>query len=133
MTGSSSFSLSRKRRLLIVGFSMAVLLILMFVSIEPEVQHSIDEVMDDPGAFEGQLHVRGEVMIGSLDTENFSFSITGLTHILHVDYSSTVIPDGFDEGNMIAIKGDLQYLDGYWQLEAHEIQTGCPSKYEASS
>ena len=60
MADSSSFSLSRKRRLLIVGFSMAVLLILMFVSIEPEVQHSIDEVMDDPSVFEGQLHVRGE-------------------------------------------------------------------------
>tara|TARA_Y100001970_G_scaffold273877_1_gene372684 strand:- start:127 stop:465 length:339 start_codon:yes stop_codon:yes gene_type:complete len=112
---------------------MAVLLILMFVSIEPEVQHSIDEVMDDPSTFEGQLHVRGEVMIGSLDTDNYSFMLAGLTHVLFVDYSSTVIPDGFDEGNMIAIKGDLLNTGEYWQLEAHEIQTGCPSKYEASS
>ena len=95
-------------------------------------QSYIDEVMDDPTAYEGELHVRGEVSIGSLETDNFSFSISGVRHVLHVDYSSTVIPDGFDEGNMIAIKGDLLIIDGLWVIEAHEIQTGFPSKYEAS-
>ena len=118
------FPLTRKRRLLIVGCSMSLLLVLMFVSVEPEVQYSIDEVMDDPTAYEGELHIRGEVSIGSLETD--------VRHVLHVDYSSTVIPDGFDEGNMIAIKGDLLIIDGLWVIEAHEIQTGCPSKYEAS-
>ena len=70
------FPLTRKRRLLIVGCSMSLLLVLMFVSVEPEVQYSIDEVMDDPTAYEGELHVRGEVSIGSLETDNFSFSIS---------------------------------------------------------
>ncbi|RAH16718.1 MAG: hypothetical protein CMB58_003305 [Methanobacteriota archaeon] len=132
MARTPRFPLTRKRRLLIVGCSMSLLLVLMFVSVEPEVQYSIDEVMDDPTAYEGELHVRGEVSIGSLETDNFSFSISGVKHVLHVDYSSTVIPDGFDEGNMIAIKGDLLIIDGLWVIEAHEIQTGCPSKYEAS-
>ena len=125
-------SLTRKNRLFIAGFSMALLLILMFVSIEPQVQQSVDEVMDDPSAYEGPLHVRGEVSTGSLDSGNFSFTISGISYALKVDYSSTVIPDGFDEGNMIAIKGDLLNDEGLWLLHAHEIQTGCPSKYEAA-
>ncbi len=125
-------SLTRKNRLLIAGASMALLLILMFVSIEPQVQYSVDEVMDDPSSHEGHLHVRGEVTIDSLDTGNFSFTISGISQVLSVDYSSTVIPDGFDEGNMIAIKGELMNNGDFWILHAHEIQTGCPSKYEAA-
>jgi len=125
-------SLTRKNRLLIAGASMALLLVLMLVSIDPQVQYSVDDVMDDPSSYEGSLHVRGEVSIGSLDTGNFSFTISGISHALSVDYSSTVIPDGFDEGNMIAIKGDLFNNGEFWILHAHEIQTGCPSKYEAA-
>ncbi len=127
----ASVSLTRKNRLLIAGASMALLLVLMFVSIEPQVQYSVDEVMDDPSSYEGSLHVRGEVSIGSLDAENFSFTISGISYTLSVDYSSTVIPDGFNEGNMIAIKGEMINNGGFWILHAHEIQTGCPSKYEA--
>ena len=73
----ASVSLTRKNRLLIAGASMALLLVLMLVSIDPQVQYSVDDVMDDPSSYEGSLHVRGEVSIGSLDTGNFSFTISG--------------------------------------------------------
>jgi cytochrome c-type biogenesis protein CcmE len=41
------------------------------------------------------------------------------------------VPDGFEEGRTIAVKGHLTQDAGEWILSANEIQTGCPSKYEA--
>ena len=41
------------------------------------------------------------------------------------------IPDGFDEGRTIAVRGDLVTQNGIWLIDSFEIQTGCPSKYES--
>ena len=40
------------------------------------------------------------------------------------------VPDGFEEGRMIAVKGNLIQDGEMWIIDAKEIQTGCPSKYE---
>ena len=50
---------------------------------------------------------------------------------IFVDISSVALPDGFAEGYVIAVKGDLLEIDGKWVISANSIQTGCPSKYEA--
>ena len=108
---------------------MAILVTLMFVSVDPETQYYIDEVMDSPEGHEGEVHLRGQVEPGSINSSSTSFLLIGLEHALRIDFSRAAIPDGFDEGNTIAVKGQLVNEEGSWILMAYEIQTGCPSKY----
>tara|TARA_B100000575_G_scaffold72989_2_gene56772 strand:- start:13622 stop:14005 length:384 start_codon:yes stop_codon:yes gene_type:complete len=124
-------ALNRNNRLFVVGGSVLVLFVLMLATVDPETQHYIDKVMDDPESYAGNVHVRGEVLEGSVDSENFSFVLSGEDHQLYVDFSSAAVPDGFSEGKTIAVKGVLSSSSGSWLLEAKEIQTGCPSKYES--
>tara|TARA_B100000965_G_scaffold50592_1_gene37429 strand:+ start:72063 stop:72446 length:384 start_codon:yes stop_codon:yes gene_type:complete len=122
-------ALTRTNRLLAVGGSILVLVVMMMATVDPQTQYFVDEVMDNPNDFEGHIHIRGEIANNSIDSENYTFVLMGIDHELFVDFSGTAVPDGFNEGKTIAVKGLLIYDSGYWILEAKEIQTGCPSKY----
>ena len=114
-----------------VGAIMLGLLGLMFLSVDPQLQYTVDEVMDYPEDHDsGQVHVRGIVQIQSIDNSSSTFILEGIESQIQVSFASIAVPDGFEEGRMIAVKGDLHQEDGVWNLDAHEIQTGCPSKYE---
>ena len=116
-------------RLGLLAVFMGILVTLMFVSVDPQTQYYIDEVMDSPEGHEGDVHLRGQVEPGSINSSSNSFMLIGLEHSLRIDFSRAAIPDGFDEGNTIAVKGQLVVVEGSWILMAYEIQTGCPSKY----
>ena len=120
---------TRASRLGLVAICMVALVALMFISVDPETQYYIDEVMESPESHEGDVHMRGQVELGSVDSSGTSFTLIGQEHSLSIDYSGAAIPDGFDEGLTIAVKGQLVNDDGDWILLATEIQTGCPSKY----
>ncbi|MEC8874091.1 MAG: cytochrome c maturation protein CcmE [Candidatus Thermoplasmatota archaeon] len=126
-------TLSRSNRLLVVGLLFVAILGMAMISIEPEVQYTVDEVLSSPSDFEdGKVFLRGEVSIGSLDSQTTTFELVGVASSLVVDFSGVAIPDGFHEGLTISVRGTLANSDGSWTLLAHEIQTGCPSKYEAA-
>ena len=122
--------------LIVFGTSIAIFA-LMMVTVDPQVQYSVDEVMNDPERFEREnIFIRGIVLPGSLDYDELVFTLQGSTEELIVNFSETPIPDGFDEGRTIAVRGVLKSensSDGalFWVIESFEIQTGCPSKYEA--
>ena len=122
--------------LIVFGTSIAIFA-LMMVTVDPQVQYSVDEVMSDPERFEREkIFIRGIVLPGSMDYDGLVFTLQGSTEELIVDFSETPIPDGFDEGRTIAVRGVLKSensSDGalFWVIESFEIQTGCPSKYEA--
>ena len=124
--------LSRTRRLSIVfGASFAVFA-LMMISVNPEIQYSVDEIMSDPTEFENQdVFVRGVVSSGSLNSEEMIFILEGIDFNIIVDFSETPVPDGFDEGKTIAVRGYFQLIGDSWSIDSNEIQTGCPSKYES--
>tara|TARA_S200000501_G_scaffold101508_1_gene94986 strand:- start:12 stop:395 length:384 start_codon:yes stop_codon:yes gene_type:complete len=122
-------ALTRTNRLLAVGGSIIVLVVMMLATVDPQTQYFVDEVMENPEDFEGQVHIRGEVANNSVDSENYTFLLLGIEYELFVDFSGTAVPDGFNEGKTIAVKGLLMYDSGTWILQAKEIQTGCPSKY----
>jgi|TARA_B100001996_G_scaffold211339_1_gene162209 cytochrome c-type biogenesis protein CcmE len=125
-------ALTRVSRLVVVFGSSLVVLGLMMASVDPEIQYSVDEIMDDPDKFhESQVFVRGVVSTGSLNNEEASFILEGVTGSILVDFSNAPIPDGFDEGRTIAVRGNLGKLSGIWVIDSFEIKTGCPSKYEA--
>ena len=132
-----SVQLTRLSRLLIVFGTSIAIFGLMMVTVDPQVQYSVDEVMSEPERFEGEnIFVRGVVLPGTMDYNELVFTLQGSTETLVVDFNDSPIPDGFDEGRTIAVRGLLQsnyYTDGtmVWVIESFEIQTGCPSKYEA--
>ena len=122
---------SKKTKLLIISLAMVSLLLLMLISVDPEVQYSVDEVMENPNDHENKdLFVRGDVLNNSLISEKKSFILSGINYEIIVDYSAASLPEGFQEGLPVAIKGKLVKIDNNWSLQASEIITGCPSKYE---
>ena len=125
---------TRFRRLVVVSLGLVALISLMLISVDPEVQYTVDEVMESPEDFTSdEIHLRGTVLGGSVDDELKIFILSGNDESaqLFVDISSVALPDGFGEGYMIAVKGDLVNVDGKWTISANSIQTGCPSKYTA--
>ena len=125
-------ALTRISRLSIVfGASLAVLG-LMMASVDPEIQYSVDEIIEEPEKFQGStIFVRGVVSMNSMDNEQMRFILEGVTGEIFVDFTHSPIPDGFDEGRTIAVRGDLITKNGIWRIDSYEIQTGCPSKYES--
>ena len=122
---------TRHTRLLLVGGIMLGLMGLMFLSVDPEIQYTVDEVMDSPESHDSvELNVRGIVQEQSLDSSSNTFILAGEESQIEVSFASIAVPDGFEEGRMVAVKGELTLVGNMWHIEANEIQTGCPSKYE---
>ena len=94
---------TRVTRMALVGVALAGLVTLMFLSIEPETQYSVDEVMSSPFSHEGGVHLRGQVVIDSLDSDSSSFELAGSSHSLNIDFSDVAVPDGFEEGHTICL------------------------------
>lgn len=125
-------ALTRITRLAIVFGSSIVILGLMMASVDPEVQYSVDEIMNEPERFQdSKVFVRGVVSPESIDNSDMRFMLDGTSHEILVDFADSPIPDGFDEGRTIAVRGNLNFQNGFWIIDSYEIQTGCPSKYES--
>ena len=123
---------TRATRLTIVLVTTIAVLGLMMISIEPQVQHTVDEILENPIEHVSQdIFVRGAVENNSVDFQSMLFSLSGTESILLVDFSNAAVPDGFDEGSTVAVSGQLYDNGDGWSLSATEIQTGCPSKYES--
>tara|TARA_B100000575_G_C22818398_1_gene481538 strand:- start:42 stop:410 length:369 start_codon:yes stop_codon:yes gene_type:complete len=121
---------------IVFGTSIAIFG-LMMVTVDPQVQYTVDEIMREPERFDGEsIFVRGIVLPGTMNYDELVFTLQGSTETLIVNFKDSPIPDGFDEGRTIAVRGILQTensSDGtmIWIIDSFEIQTGCPSKYEA--
>ena len=123
---------TRTTRLGIVFAASVSALALMMATVDPQVQYSVDELMNGPSSFQDrEIFVRGVVSPGSVNHDSLTFQLDGLTHEIIVDFEYSAVPDGFSEGRTIAVRGTLEFVDGVWTILSHEIQTGCPSKYEA--
>ena len=125
-------ALTRITRLAIVFGSSMAILGLMMASVDPEVQYSVDEIMNEPEKFQdSKFSVRGVASTVSIDNSDMRFILDGISHEILVDFADSPIPDGFDEGRTIAVRGNLNFQNGFWIIDSYEIQTGCPSKYES--
>ena len=122
---------TRRSRLLFVGAIMLGLIGLMFLSVDPQVQYTVDEVMDSPEEFSSEeVNIRGIVKNESIDNSSSTFLLQGSESKILVSFAMIAVPDGFEEGRMIAVKGNLIQDGEMWIIDSKEIQTGCPSKYE---
>ena len=129
--------LTRLSRLVIVFGTSIAIFGLMMVTVDPQVQYTVDEIMSEPERFDGEnIFVRGIVLPGTMNYDELVFTLQGSTETIIVNFKDSPIPDGFDEGRTIAVRGTLNTdnsSDGtmIWIIDSFEIQTGCPSKYEA--
>ena len=122
-----------RRSRILVTFAMIVALGgLMLITIEPEVDLSVDQLMESPEQYEGEtFRLHGTVL--SLDIGNDSLALQGQNQSIVIDFSGASLPSGVDEGKTISVRGELSASGDDWTMHAYEIKTGCPSKYEAEA
>ena len=107
---------------------------LLYATLREDTQYykPVDEVMVDPGAWQGkrlQLHgyISGiERRRSSLD---YRFNVESNGKVVQARYSG-VVPDTFKEGAEVVLKGKLG-TDGF-DVERNGVMAKCPSKYEPS-
>ncbi len=123
---------TRATRISIVFASSLCILALMLLTVEPEPQYTVDEILASSDDFNGErIFIRGQVANGSIDHQSNHFTLLGVEEHLTIDYSAASVPDAFAEGLSISVRGTLVSEGGNWMMKASEIQTGCPSKYES--
>ncbi len=104
---------TRGKRLVVVGLGLIALIALMYVNVNPEVQYTVDEIMDSPEDYTSEeINLRGTVLEGSWDEESKVFILKGTEAELFVDFSTISLLDGFGEGYMVAVQGELEIMDG---------------------
>jgi len=124
--------MERRVRILITLGMIVALAALMLITIEPEVDLSVDQLMESPEQYEGEtFRLHGTVL--SMDLNNNSLSLQGANHTIVIDFSGASLPAGVDEGKTISVRGELVATNDDWAMHAYEIKTGCPSKYEAEA
>ena len=124
--------MERRVRILVTFGLVAALMGLMLISVEPEVDLSVDQLMESPEEYEGEtLRLHGTVH--SLDRGNQTLILEGENNFISIDYSGTSLPTGADENKSISVRGELILNGDDWVVHAYEIKTGCPSKYEAEA
>jgi cytochrome c-type biogenesis protein CcmE len=114
----------------VLVLSLALVAYLLISSIIP--QYSVEELFEDndPESMIGKrMQLVGDVeVIGN----NSTFTIidwSGLNHTINVSHSNVPLPGGFGIGKRVLVDGKLQFNNGEWSLEANQISTKCPSKY----
>ena len=123
--------MERRIRILVTLGLIVALSGLMLISVEPEVDLSVDQLMETPSEYEGEtFRLHGTVQ--SMDVEN-QITLEGENATIHIDYSGTVLPSGVEDGKTISVRGELVADGDGWVMHAYEIKTGCPSKYEAEA
>ena len=124
--------MERRVRILVTLGLIAALFGLMLISIEPEIDLSVDQLMESPEEYEGEtFRLHGTVQ--RMDMGNQSIILEGENATIHIDYSGTVLPSGVEDEKTISVRGELASVGDEWVMHAYEIKTGCPSKYEAEA
>lgn len=93
---------------------------------------TVEEVLNERARFEGEpVRINGLLVKDSVrhrpGTDEFRFTLSKNGKIIEVAYSG-ILPDSMEPGRELVVQGTLE--PGTDRLEATEILTKCPSKYE---
>ncbi len=117
--------------MLTVGILLSFLLLAMLIQAQPLPQITVDEMLDESSEYENnEVHVRGVVKPQSISEDGNMFILAGVESEVYVDATGIAMPEGLMEGTTIAVEGKLRTNEAGWVIEATQVQTGCPSKYE---
>ncbi|PYR88684.1 MAG: hypothetical protein DMF84_27370 [Acidobacteria bacterium] len=120
--------------LLVLGLAFAGLMY-STLSEGTEFYKHVDEVMADPGAWQGKrLQLHGFVVDKSIlrrpDTLDYRFQVQSNGKVVPARYTG-VVPDTFKGGAEVVLKGRLG-PDGF-AVDKDGVMAKCPSKYNAQS
>ncbi|MAV95420.1 MAG: hypothetical protein CMA31_07030 [Euryarchaeota archaeon] len=125
---------TRASRLLVVGLLITVLVLAMLIQAQPLPQITVDELVENSNIHEGkEVHVRGIVVEGSTSENGLFFILGGNDYQIDIDVSGISTPEGLVEGSTVVVQGKFRPIPGGWEIDATQVQTGCPSKYESDS
>ena len=125
---------TRASRLLAVGLLITVLVLAMLIQAQPLPQITVDELVDNSDTHQDkEVHVRGIVVEGSISESGLMFVLAGIDHEISIDVSGISVPEGLVEGSTVVVQGKFRTTAGGWEIDATQVQTGCPSKYESES
>lgn len=110
---------------------------LAFAGAQPEGYLTVAQVVDDPGAHDGEVHLKGSIVEGSLERDALPvrFLVADGARTLEVRWDPALpLPDheagGTIEGKNVVVRGHVMRTDeGRLFLLAHEMTVGCASKY----
>lgn len=93
---------------------------------------NVDEVVSDPGAWQGKrMNLHGFVVEKSIlrkpDTLEYRFQVQNNGKVVPVHYTG-VVPDTFKDGSEVVLKGHL--TDSGFMVAPNGVVAKCPSKYE---
>jgi len=97
----------------------------------------VDEVMSDPGAWQGKrLQLHGFVVDSSIlqkpNTLEYRFQIQNNGKVVRASYTG-VVPDTFKSGSEVVLKGRLN-PDGSFTVNPNDgVMAKCPSKYNPAT
>jgi cytochrome c-type biogenesis protein CcmE len=94
----------------------------------------VDEVMTDPGAWQGKrLQLHGFVVDQSImqkpNTLEYRFQIQNNGKVVQASYTG-VVPDTFKGGSEVVLKGRLGPKG--FSVDPNGVMAKCPSKYQAA-
>ena len=126
--------MERRVRILVVMGMLLILAGLMILASEPEIDLTVDELMESPENYEGEsFRIHGAIVDGSVDHSNGTLVIQGSSATVIVDHGAIALPVGATDGKTISVRGELAQVGDDWVMVANEVKTGCPSKYEPES
>tara|TARA_B100000003_G_scaffold59283_1_gene52799 strand:- start:463 stop:783 length:321 start_codon:yes stop_codon:yes gene_type:complete len=106
----------------------------MLIQAQPLPQITVDEVVNNSDTHDGkEVHVRGIVVEGSISESGLLFALGGNEYEIDIDVSGISTPEGLVEGTTVAVQGKFRSTTDGWEIDATQVQTGCPSKYESDS
>jgi cytochrome c-type biogenesis protein CcmE len=107
---------------------------LMLLGSEPEIDLTVDELMESPETYEGEsFRIHGAIIEGSINYTSGTLIIEGENASVTIDHSAIALPVGATDGKTISVRGEFKKIGDDWIMDAFEIKTGCPSKYEPES
>jgi cytochrome c-type biogenesis protein CcmE len=128
-----------RQRVVRIALTSLVLLLafggLLWSTLREDVEYykHVDEVMVDPGAWQGKrLQLHGFVVPESIfrrrDSLDYRFQVQNKGMAVPAVYSG-IVPDTFQDESEVVLKGTLE-PDGF-HVEPNGVMAKCPSKYEA--
>ena len=100
-------SMERRVRIVVTLGLIAALMGLMLINVEPEIDLSVDQLMEFPDDYEGEtLRIHGTIL--TLDTSNQTLWMQGDNHTVEVDYSGTSLPSMANENKTVSIRGEFR-------------------------
>jgi cytochrome c-type biogenesis protein CcmE len=93
----------------------------------------VDEVMNDPSAWQGkrlQLHGFVNDLRQRPNTLDYRFQVQNNGKVITADYSG-IVPDTFKNGSEVVLKGQLH--GNAFQVEPNGVLAKCPSRYNPNA